>query len=316
MTGRRRTPIAGNGPRAQLALRLRALRDGSGLTLRQVAARSGYSLAALSNAESGRRLPSWDLVEAFVRSCGSDPARWRQLWEVARESAPPDGTEEKAVPSGTAAKADAAAEPSTDTPSTDAPPTGPAPEAGDRARSRRRGAWIAVSVACAALAVTGGVLLTRPDPPSGASGRPSDRPAGAAPANGAASSAPSAARPAQDGSDPYEAGCRADQKQLDWQTVRWADGKTYGTLILMYSRACRAAWGYLQGPVSHRWTVHTDAHRDPDGATAPASYRGDQTLPGSWGDVLSTRTGCVYVEAHVDTPGHPGPPARTSCIRP
>ncbi|HKS99055.1 MAG TPA: helix-turn-helix transcriptional regulator, partial [Rugosimonospora sp.] len=71
-----------------LARRLRGMRDDRGLTLREVAHKSGYSQASLSTAESGRRLPSWDLVQAFVQSCGEDPALWRQLWELAGDTAP------------------------------------------------------------------------------------------------------------------------------------------------------------------------------------------------------------------------------------
>lgn len=34
-------------------------------------------------------MPSWLVVEAFIQSCGQDPARWRQLWEVAGAESPP-----------------------------------------------------------------------------------------------------------------------------------------------------------------------------------------------------------------------------------
>jgi len=86
VSGRKRQPLYTTGPRAELAKRLRALRAGRGMTLRELAARSGYSLASMSNAESGRRVPSWEVLAAFVQSCGHDPAQWRQLWEVARSS--------------------------------------------------------------------------------------------------------------------------------------------------------------------------------------------------------------------------------------
>ncbi|MEU6652836.1 DUF2690 domain-containing protein [Streptomyces sp. NPDC046900] len=121
---------------------------------------------------------------------------------------------------------------------------------------------------------------------------------------------------ARDGTDPYDDGCRADAKQLDWQPVQWPDGRTYGSVLLMYSPACRAAWGYLQGPESRTWITHIDAHRDPDRASAPSQYSGDQTLPGSWGNVLSTGPGCVYVEAYVEQSGHLGARARTACMQP
>ena len=83
MAGRKRAAIEGSGAAVEFAQRLRDLRDASGMTLRQVASKSGYSTAALSMAESGRRAPSWELAEAFVQACGGAPTEWRQLWELA-----------------------------------------------------------------------------------------------------------------------------------------------------------------------------------------------------------------------------------------
>lgn len=65
-----------------LAGALRGLRERRGLTLRQLAARAGYSASALSMAETGRRPATWALTEAFVQACGEDPARWRDLWST------------------------------------------------------------------------------------------------------------------------------------------------------------------------------------------------------------------------------------------
>jgi len=61
MAGRKRSPLMGSGSQAELARQLRDLRDGSGLTLRQLAAKSGYSSGVLSQAESGRSVASWEL---------------------------------------------------------------------------------------------------------------------------------------------------------------------------------------------------------------------------------------------------------------
>src|SRR5258708_15662558 len=86
MAGRRRSVVAATGAHGELALALRRLRDQRGMTLRQVAARSGYSPATLSMAESGRRFPSWEVLAAFVQSCGADPAEWRLPWQSAARS--------------------------------------------------------------------------------------------------------------------------------------------------------------------------------------------------------------------------------------
>ncbi|WP_211240744.1 helix-turn-helix domain-containing protein [Hamadaea tsunoensis] len=62
---------------------LRRLRDRAGLTLRQVAARAGYSAATLSNAETGRRV-TWPVAEAFIQACGEAPVEWRSHWAATR----------------------------------------------------------------------------------------------------------------------------------------------------------------------------------------------------------------------------------------
>src|SRR5215831_11499448 len=97
MAGRQRAPLVVAGARADLAQALRRLRDDSGMTLRQVAARSGYAQTTLSMAESGRRVPSWEALAAFVQSCGDDAAEWQPLWEMAAHSGP--------VPASTSAPA-------------------------------------------------------------------------------------------------------------------------------------------------------------------------------------------------------------------
>src|SRR5579859_5126109 len=86
MAGRKRSVLVATGAHGELAEALRRLRDQRGMTLRQVAARSGYSLATLSMAESGRRFPSWEVLAAFVQSCGADPGEWRPLWLSAAQS--------------------------------------------------------------------------------------------------------------------------------------------------------------------------------------------------------------------------------------
>lgn len=78
--------LQGDGPAIRFANRLRHARQSAGLTLRRLSEISGYSVGALSNAESGRKIPSWDLTEAFVRACRQpDVGRWRGWWESERE---------------------------------------------------------------------------------------------------------------------------------------------------------------------------------------------------------------------------------------
>ncbi|MEW9515023.1 helix-turn-helix domain-containing protein [Streptomyces bacillaris] len=65
------------------AARLRDLRVKAGSPpLAEMARRSGVSLAALSTAHGGRKLPTWRTVDGYVRACGAQSAPWRDRWEA------------------------------------------------------------------------------------------------------------------------------------------------------------------------------------------------------------------------------------------
>ncbi|PSL43690.1 hypothetical protein B0I31_13029 [Saccharothrix carnea] len=68
---------------------LRRLRRVAGLpSYRELGRLANYSPAALSEAVSGRRLPSLAVTRAFVRACGGDVEEWTARWrELAAESA-------------------------------------------------------------------------------------------------------------------------------------------------------------------------------------------------------------------------------------
>ncbi|MFI5529538.1 helix-turn-helix domain-containing protein [Kitasatospora sp. NPDC051853] len=139
---RRQAPLTGDGPLVRLALRLRGTRESAGLTLRQLSAVSGYSHSTLSLAESGRRLPSWEVVEAFVQSCGeADLSLWRAHWYRAGQ----EGREEEQ------------GEPANDVPEGPATPSG---------RTHRGPSWWQCGVACllSAAVAAGVVLQLRPAP--------------------------------------------------------------------------------------------------------------------------------------------------------
>jgi transcriptional regulator with XRE-family HTH domain len=278
MGGRRRSPLTGSGFPTELAQRLRDLRDARELTLRQLAAKSGYSSGALSQAEAGRAVPSWELVTAFVQTCGEDPVRWRHMWELARATPPLAQSE----PPLTALDID------------EAVPGEPARRHWRRPiLARAAAALLALSIAVAWLAV---------DQPQTRS------PAGAIPS----ARLPMAAR---DDTDPYADGCKADEKQLDWQPVYRKSGGMFGSIALMYSPRCQAAWGYLHAPNSSAWTIHIITRRIPGPGVVRWQFSGD-IAPGSWGNVLSTRRSCVYTEAYVVDKSGEGPHARTACIQP
>lgn len=70
----------------QLVVRLRRLKDHSGLSLRQLAAKTGYSPKSWERYLGGRSLPPRDAVEAMARIGGDDPIRLLALHEVAAEA--------------------------------------------------------------------------------------------------------------------------------------------------------------------------------------------------------------------------------------
>lgn len=70
----------------QLVVRLRRLKDHAGLSLRQVAAKTGYSAKSWERYLGGRSLPPREAVEALARIGGEDPARLLALHEVAAEA--------------------------------------------------------------------------------------------------------------------------------------------------------------------------------------------------------------------------------------
>ncbi|MFE5819460.1 peptidoglycan-binding protein [Streptomyces sp. NPDC056479] len=70
----------------QLVVRLRRLKDHSGLSLRQLAARTGYSPKSWERYLGGRSLPPREAVEALARALDEDPTRLLALHEVANEA--------------------------------------------------------------------------------------------------------------------------------------------------------------------------------------------------------------------------------------
>ncbi|MFI1994166.1 hypothetical protein [Actinoplanes sp. NPDC020271] len=68
-------------PLLRFAGDLRRLRLGAGrLSYRELGKRTNYSAAALSDALSGRRLPSLAITRAVVRACGGDAGAWTERW--------------------------------------------------------------------------------------------------------------------------------------------------------------------------------------------------------------------------------------------
>jgi NB-ARC domain/Helix-turn-helix domain len=81
--GRQETPIyPGAGPLRDLAAGLRLLRVEAGSpSYRCLARRTHFSVSTLARAADGRRLPSLDVLLAYVRACGGDEQEWRSRWQ-------------------------------------------------------------------------------------------------------------------------------------------------------------------------------------------------------------------------------------------
>jgi hypothetical protein len=71
------------GPLAVLAHALRQLREAAGLTYDQMALVGNFCKSAFAKAATGKRLPTLDVVTAFVRVCEGDIDEIRHLWTVA-----------------------------------------------------------------------------------------------------------------------------------------------------------------------------------------------------------------------------------------
>lgn len=84
--GRSEKPVDPQAPYAAFARQLRKLRDSAGSpTYGTLARKTGYSVAALSQAASGWKLPSWKLTRAYATCCGGSEQHWQEQWMIARQ---------------------------------------------------------------------------------------------------------------------------------------------------------------------------------------------------------------------------------------
>ncbi len=175
--GRPERPIAGDGPVGRFAEDLRELRRQAGNpSYRKMARVAHYSLATLSQAASGTKLPSLAVTLGYVRACDGDVQEWERRWhQVAAETgrsaerpAPePSGASESDEPPDP----DAAPPPGPEQPATQ--PVAALPQSpGDSPRERRltrRGAKLLIATGfgtAVATALAAGLIV------SAQSGRP------------------------------------------------------------------------------------------------------------------------------------------------
>ncbi|MFF4044883.1 XRE family transcriptional regulator [Streptomyces sp. NPDC001816] len=89
-----RHPQGSTTPDEPLVVRLRELKDGTGLSLAALAARTPYSKSAWHRYLTGTKRPPRGAVEALSRLAGADPEAVLALWEAAEEPPAPSPPEQ------------------------------------------------------------------------------------------------------------------------------------------------------------------------------------------------------------------------------
>ncbi|MYS19753.1 MULTISPECIES: peptidoglycan-binding protein [unclassified Streptomyces] len=149
----------------QLVARLRLLKDHSGLSLRQLSTKTGYSAKSWERYLGGRSLPPREAVEALARIAGLDPVRLLALREVAAHtwgSARANGAATADSAEGAATElAECPVEAAAKTPEPELPPTGvEAPAARPEAAAQAPGPAELVGPAEPVGPAEGGACLT------------------------------------------------------------------------------------------------------------------------------------------------------------
>jgi ribosome-binding protein aMBF1 (putative translation factor) len=88
--GRPERPIKENGLLADFARDLREARAQVGLSYRQMAEVTHFSVTVLSCAANGKAVPTWEVAWEYLRACGIHPSLkpiWHDRWSAARASA-------------------------------------------------------------------------------------------------------------------------------------------------------------------------------------------------------------------------------------
>jgi hypothetical protein len=274
---------------ADLAARLRQLREEAGRPSYRLLARSAYySHSALSQAAAGRVLPSLAVTLAFVQACGGDRQEWIARWHQAAAEAglptEPDGDAASAVP-----------------PTDITPAIGVSPAAGT-------GAAVGAGLAGPARHGLGGLL---------AQVRQGWRllaTAGLASLAGILAwwglsvglTSPGGLKPPAIEGGPRAAGyCTSSWVILDGRQVVDDNGKAAGKLVLRYSTRCETAWARFISAsrlsATKGVTIIVGVTRHPDGMTqrsrSPyASNVLSQEIPLPHGD-------CALASVTIASPG-------------
>ncbi|MEE1788416.1 DUF2690 domain-containing protein [Streptomyces sp. SP17BM10] len=247
MVGDWRALPARLGPQErELVVGLRALKDGSGLTLAELAAKTHYSKSSWHRWLNGERVVTQAALAAFGALAGAPAERCAAL-EALRVAVSGAGASE-ARPEGESPGA--AGSPGTAwLPGAAEPPARPE-EPGSAARPRRTWWWAAaasaagVAAVAAALALNDGGSERRPEAASATTG--TDRATAQATALCEAAGCV--------GKDPQASGCGSDATTIATANVRQM------TIYVRYSHRCRTAWAKLtDATAGYRATITNSA---------------------------------------------------------
>jgi transcriptional regulator with XRE-family HTH domain len=272
----------------RIGLELRRIRQSRGLSQRTMARMIGLSAhSAVADYEAGRRLPHGDILRAY---------------ETALELPPGSlcGMRDRVLDHQATQAYHA---------SVQATRTAPAPARERKAPRPDLLAARALVLAAVAILLSGSAStsLRGVDPTWAALTQHvtdrADRPA--APAN---------APENMDGDDPRARDCVADAMVRQEVPLLLPGGAVFGSLRLRHSARCGTSWGSAHYSNPNMYTITIVAHRPRDAAAVRSEWS-NNTPPGSYGDMLSTAPGCVWVEAWTSTPQGTSGTARTGCLR-
>ena len=270
----------------QLGSAMRAAREGRGIGLREMARKLHLSAHSnLSEYESGKRVPSEDIVSGYEQILGlSQGALLKILEAVLDETGRVSRRPGMRIPLA----ADSIASWEGRRGNSDV----------DKPMPNRRRRTILVAVGIVVILLGGGVaawiLLHR---------------------SGDSSSSTQAA-PYPDDSDPQVTGCRDDATVIDDVDVYDPPGHLVGTLELRASARCGMNWGRFSPTVglsqSPTLTLVIDVRRPADNRNSPFSVTYDGQA--AYGNMLMSRLECVYTTLTLERQGNRSPTFQTACL--
>lgn len=297
----------------ELGLRLRRLRKSMGLSQQQMARALGMSShSSIAYYETGRRIPPADIIDAYERALNQPTGSLHQA--RLRTLAARAERDERDEPTATASLPHPRSPEPVHTHALVSESVEQVPESPSAApipRTRRHIPRPRPRSLIIAAAAVGSILLATMAA-STATGATLDPTWSQSTQNVTARVEPSPGPEPMDGDDPRARDCYFDAVVVQEVPLLLPGGKPFGTLRLRHSKKCGTSWGSAYYSNPQLYTIRITVHRPADNGIVRDDWS-NNTPPGSYSDMLSTGTGCVWVEAVVITPAGTGPSAATGC---